>query len=524
MNIRLALAISALCGFLALSYEILWFRIYGFLTGGAPGGFGVVLGVYLLGIAFGSLAVRRFCDDKAANGDPARLLLPAWLVLLATIGGWLLLPFVADVVRIHLYKWTLPGVAVVAGLMGAVLPLVAHFGVAADDRAGERLSWLYLANIVGSTLGSLVTGFVLMQHLTTAQIALVLAEGGLAVTALLVFSAKQPRSSLWQWSAWLVVLAAGVAWANPKAYDFLYEKLLYKEEWVRGEHFAHVLENRSGVITVSESGKVYGSGMYDGVFNTGLVVDKNMIIRAYSVSAMREKLPEVLMVGLSSGSWAQVIANNPGLGHLTVVEINAGYPELASRFPEVASVLHNPKITLEYDDGRRWLTAHPERKFDAIIQNTTWNWRGHITNLLSSEYQQLIKQHLNPGGFFFYNTTDSLIAFKTGCTTFAHGFRFLNFMAVSDSPLSLNKELWRQRLTNYQIDGKLVFDPNDRHQQQRLNDVVNIADQFPDGSIPGTIEACPSLLARSAAEPLSTDDNMATEWRRPWYLQPVGGD
>jgi len=116
MNMRLALLVSALCGFLALSYEILWFRIYGFATGGAPGSFGVVLGVYLLGIAFGSLGVRRFCDDKAAHGDPARLLIPAWLVLSATLGGWLLLPFVADLVRIHMYTGSLPGVAIVAGL------------------------------------------------------------------------------------------------------------------------------------------------------------------------------------------------------------------------------------------------------------------------------------------------------------------------------------------------------------------------------------------------------------------------
>jgi spermidine synthase len=523
MNMRLALLVSALCGFLALSYEILWFRIYGFATGGAPGSFGVVLGVYLLGIAFGSLGVRRFCDDKAAHGDPGRLLIPAWLVLFATLGGWLLLPFVADLVRIHMYTGSLPGVAIVAGLMGAVLPLVAHFGVPPDDRAGEHLSWLYLANIAGSTLGSLTTGFVMMQYLSTAHIALLLALGGLAVTTLLVFSARQPRRDLGKWLIWLAVLAAGIVWANPKVYNFLYEKLLFKQDWVRNEAFAETLENRSGVINVSQAGKIYGSGMYDGVFNTSLAEDKNMIVRAYAIAAMREKLPEVLMVGLSSGSWAQVIANNPAVGHLTVVEINAGYPEVVSHFPDVASILKNPKVTLIYDDGRRWMAAHPERKFDAIIQNTTWHWRGHITNLLSTEYQALVKSRLTSDGLFFYNTTDSIFAFKTGCSNFKNGFRFLNFLAVSDGPLTLNKEMWRQRLTAYQIDGKPVFDLGNPKQALRMESVLKMADALP-GDAHAQVEACPSLLARSTEWPVITDDNMVTEWRRPWFVQPVSGD
>lgn len=523
MNLRLALLISALAGFLALSYEILWFRVYGFLTGGSPGGFGVVLGFYLLGIAFGSLFVRRVCDDRALNGDPQRLVLPAWLVLAATLGGWLLLPAVADLVRIHNYRWSLPGVALVAGLMGAVLPLIAHFGVPADERAGERLSWIYLANIAGSTLGSLTTGFVLMQYLSTPQIAQLLALAGLALTTLLVLSAKQSRMQLAKWLPALAILAMVLHRGTPSLYDFLYEKLMFKEHWKPGDRFAQTLENRSGIIHVSQNGAIYGSGMYDGVFNTDLIDDRNMVVRAYALAGMREKYPEVLMIGLSSGSWAQVIASNPGVGKLTVIEINPGYPEVDSHFPGVASVLKNPKVEVIVDDGRRWLTAHPDRKFDLVVQNTTWHWRGHITNLLSGEYLELVKQHLTPDGVFFWNTTWSLPAQKTGCTHFKHGFRLINFIAASDAPLVLDRELWRKRLTEYRIDGQPVFDLTQPKHQQRLEDVLRYAEYVRDP--PGLdAETCAHLLARTQGEPLVTDDNMVTEWDRPWNAQPVGGD
>ena len=37
------------------------------------------------------------------------------------------------------------------------------------------------------------------------------------------------------------------------------------------------------------------------------------------------------MIGLSSGSWAQVIANDPDVASLTVVEINPGYLSLIAQ-------------------------------------------------------------------------------------------------------------------------------------------------------------------------------------------------
>jgi spermidine synthase len=158
-------------------------------------------------------------------------------------------------------------------------------------------------------------------------------------------------------------------------------------------------------------------------------------VRAYALSLFHPAPRDILMIGLSSGSWAQVIANNPNVASLTVVEINPGYLSLIAQEPEVASLLHNPKVTIVTDDGRRWLRANSGRRFDVIVSNTTWYYRANVTNLLSSEFLDLIKQHLNPGGIFFYNTTDSARVQRTACLAFADGARFLNHMVVSDMPI-----------------------------------------------------------------------------------------
>ena len=53
------------------------------------------------------------------------------------------------------------------------------------------------------------------------------------------------------------------------------------------------------------------------------------------------------MIGLSSGSWATVLARHPGLERLTVIEINPGYLQLLPHYPEVAGLLKHPKVQVE---------------------------------------------------------------------------------------------------------------------------------------------------------------------------------
>ena len=50
-SMSVAVLVSAAAGFVALSYEIVWYRVFSFYTWSAAATFGVLLGVYLLGIA-----------------------------------------------------------------------------------------------------------------------------------------------------------------------------------------------------------------------------------------------------------------------------------------------------------------------------------------------------------------------------------------------------------------------------------------------------------------------------------------
>ena len=161
---------------------------------------------------------------------------------------------------------------------------------------------------------------------------------------------------------------------------------------------------------------------------------------------------------------------------LDIVEINPGYLKLISQHATVRSLLHHSNVRIYVDDGRRWLRSHPEARYDAIVTNTSFYWRDHSSDLLSTDYLKVIRQHLNPGGVYFYNTTSSEDVVATGLRVFPYGLRVVNFLAVSDSPIAFDKERWMSILRQYRIDDQKVFDSDRPESKATLVRYMALAD------------------------------------------------
>lgn len=521
MNFVVALIVAGAAGFIGLSYEILWYRVVSYASWGAPGAFGLLLAAYLMGIAGGSRAAGAFCKDRTEAGDTSQLRALAVFTFVANVVAWLVVPAFGWSAKRWDWPPALAAVAVAAALLGAILPLVAHFGIKPDDKAGANLSYIYLSNIIGSSAGSLITGFVFFDRWSIQQIGAIIACLGMALVAALVVLSKMVPAGRVAALASVAVASLVLVKATPTVYDRIWERLSYRHKFDEEKtRFLDIVETKSGVITVTQDGVVYGGGAYDGKVNTSIMYDRNAIFRAHSVAALHPSPKNILMIGLATGAWAQVVANLPPVEKLTVVEINPGYLTLISKYDEVKSLLTNPKVDIVIDDGRRWLNRHPQTKFDAVVMNTTWNWRGHSTNLLSVEFLDLVRAHLAPGGLFYYNSTSSDDVKKTAATVFPHALRVYNFMAVSDSPFTFDKERWRTTLTTMKIDGRPILEQNE-HGRAVLDDLLAFADTVNAPPIGEGLEKRDSVLARAdaAGGQVITDDNMATEWRWVYRAQ-----
>ena len=503
--------LAAAAGFISLSYEIFFFRTMSFASGSSATSFALTLSAFLIGIASGSRQAGQNCATLTPDGAKREAVVA---LMKASLLGLLFLPLLDHV------AWLGGGtvgvmmllVYLVARYWGSMLPYLAEFGIAADSQAGMHTALLYLANILGSAAGSIVTGFVLMDYLGLVGIGVALVVASLACVVLLDGALRLPRSQQVLRASVAMGLALLAIVAMPRWSANVIEALQWKGS-PEAKSLTRIVENRSGIITVTADGAVFGNGMYDGRFNTDLKHDTNGIVRPYALSLFHLAPRDVLMIGLSSGSWAQIIANNPDVVSLTIVEINPGYLTLIAKEPQVASLLANPKVAIVTDDGRRWLRSNPRRRFDAIVSNTTWHFRANVTNLLSAEFLNLIKSRLNPGGIFFYNTTNSARVQRTGCLAFADGARFLNHMVVSETPIRWDFERWRRVLEAYRIDGQPVFDASRGEDRAELNRLRSWEASLAARNKSRPIETCSDVLSRTAGQRVVTDDNMGSEWR-----------
>ena len=497
-----ALLLALLAGAVSLSQEIIWVRAISFMTASRPEGFGFTLGSFLIGIAIGALIGKRVCASGAdgALASGVMLVISAVLFLVA-----LPLAAFAAVRGTQLPAFIL--VALTAAATGGVFPIVCEMARGAGA-AGRAVSRVYLANIIGATGGSLFTGFVLLDLMPIEGAAATIAvSGALAAAYAFAVSRSAPliRSGgvVAACGACLFALVAGGAlFAN-----FL-ENLQYEKEYPRSQPFKAVLQNRHGIITIDDATKpgdadiVYGGGVYDGKYSVD-PLSPNGIHRCYMIAALHPEPRRVLEVGLSSGSWAAALLRHEALESMEVVEINPGYLEALAPYPENAVVLDDPRVTIHIDDGRRWLGLLDEsEKFDFILMNTTFHWRSHASNLLSTEFLELCKSHLAPGGVVYYNTTGSDDVVRTAAEVFEHVTMVGNFVAGSDRPFDIKGEARREQLLRFKDqDGEPSFLRTEAFRRE-LDELVAL--ELPELGPP----------MRASDHRVITDDNMASEYER----------
>jgi spermidine synthase len=107
----------------------------------------------------------------------------------------------------------------------------------------------------------------------------------------------------------------------------------------------------------------------------------------------------ILVVGCGAGVTAGTFVVHPEVEHITICEIEPRIPPASAKYfaKENHNVIRDRRTRIVYDDARHFVLTTPE-KFDIITSDPIHPWVKGIAPLYSTEYFQLVKQHLNPGG------------------------------------------------------------------------------------------------------------------------------
>ncbi len=117
--------------------------------------------------------------------------------------------------------------------------------------------------------------------------------------------------------------------------------------------------------------------------------------------AVHPCVKDVLIIGGGDGGVAKELLQYGCVEHIDVVETDEMFVEVSRQFfPEVASALEDPRVSIHYDDGLRFL-RNKKGRYDLIINDSTDPF-GHTEGLFTKEFYGSCYNALKDDGIMVY--------------------------------------------------------------------------------------------------------------------------
>ena len=469
------LAIYAFSGFIALSYEIVWFRLLGVMAKSTAFTFGTLLTLYLAGIGLGAVAgstlaarlrnpARAFFAMQAGAGVSAAVLLALFVGVsgdIRSVAGYFgayeplniresLEAFRSGTMPgnfIRLYV-VLPMLLVIPPtfLMGCSFPILQRV-VQHDERSlGRRVGGLLLANITGSIVGTVITGWWLLDRVGAAGTLKLLA----VASAVFVWFALRHRGRAPATAAVLGMFAIAIVMPD--------SRLLWSRLHGTVPDRVVFAEDNSGLSVITATSAdfrgrkvVFVNGVGQSALPYG---DIHTALGALPV-LVHPNPRDVAIIGLGSGDTVYAAAGRPDTTRVICIEIIGSQlvtlRALAERdpYPGLRGLLSDPRLEHVSGDGRAYLLRSTQ-KFDVIEADALRPTSAYSGNLYSDAYFTLVKSRLKPGGVAATWAPTRRIH-DTFISVFPYVVSLPGIMLGSNEPLAVDRAGMEARLADPRV-------------------------------------------------------------------------
>ncbi len=539
---------TAVCGLSALALEALWTRGLSIALGTTTYSFTIMLASFLTGICLGSLL----------NSQPSIKWLPAptrfcFILLLAGLSSFIVSQAIPSVPQIsvqlhHTFGGRLSGfnpltsflvcyliLLIPATLFGMAFPTAAEARAELRRGLGRSVGDCLALNTLGAIVGALLAGFALVPLLGLQRsmlgISVLLGGYGILIASRILRERIDCGWLAWGFcvSAWIAVISllfratpwdlqlmgafrnnAVAAFADSSGVVDVKRSLLFSD-------LVYYREGRSTTVSVTQSSRQRA------ILINGKSVASDST-RDISLEKMMGQIPcllhpdpkSALVVGLGAGVTLGSVTIQPGMEHAQLVEIEPAVLGAAETFSYINNnVLHSPNLTVNIQDGRNFLRAANDT-FDVITADPIHPWAAGSTYLYTTEYYEIAKARLNPGGIMcqwvpLYELSEENL--KSIYLTFLEVFDYCqlwqtnldSILVGSDDPLVVNIDRIAERIQHPRIAADLSH--------AAVTDVLSFLTLFVTGE-DGLRLFCQDGI-------LNTDDNLYLEFSSPLS---VGGN
>lgn len=451
-------------GFLAMGYEILWYRLIGVLVKDSPYAFSTILSVYLLGVALGSLTVNRRLARHPETNRKNLFFLIQFLIgfyIISSLTAFYFLtkntgfsqivqlsfknylhpdpillnylprhlpPFSIIYSYLDIFFWPFLFLFIPTFLMGAGFPLASSLAVTRENEEGKTVGMVYLFNIAGNVSGSILTGFVVLPLLGSEQSFLAMALISICGLWFVDYKRKSKPANLSKLLVIVVTMVLSIIFFPQKGevYRVIHPPVDSGTTQIINEGMDAV------VVSYHQNGPTtdYINGQEHGRFGA---VWYNAWVTEAAIYA--PSLKNVLVIGFGSGTFPAILENIDDVEKMTVVELCPTLILNQKNIPFYRDMLADHRMNLVIEDGRRFLLQSHE-KYDMILMDPIRTTTSHANNLHSRQFFELTRDHLAPGGVLLIGgLNEERVVSKTIASVYENIRVYDLFTVASDAPL-----------------------------------------------------------------------------------------
>ena len=445
---KMILLAFALSGFCALAYEVLWTRIIIYIISISVYAFTIMLTTFLFGLAFGGYIGGKLSDRF--DGLKLFSIFEVLIGLSALVTIYLLSNFVEIndklaliVGKVGWKKWNIirfmeTGMIIFIPtlLMGAVFPVVGKIWTKNIKKVGKSIGEVYSFNTVGSVLGSIAAGFVILPLFGTPKGIMFIAFVNILIGLVVLYFIKNVKLLVKVLLTALLVLVIIIQTLHIKKEQFLSIFNAYE----KGSELVYFKEGISGTTTVHKYPEYFYQGDLLAVDGTNVAGTEFML---RTIQKLQGHLPiflhgnakKAMQIGFGSGETSHSVLLHD-IERLDMVEISRDILDAAEKyFPDLnRSVLNDKRLNPIIMDGKNYAILTRE-KYDVIMNDATYPTTGECAALFTKEHFLALRKKLNENGVVSTWVPLDLAPFdfKMILKTFQDVFPFSYYWYVSNS-------------------------------------------------------------------------------------------
>ncbi|TDB59840.1 MFS transporter [Arundinibacter roseus] len=489
-------------GFIALSLEMIWFRTLHIMLKGNSFTFPVLLSIYLVGIAIGSIIGLMYLK-KIKNPTHLFFRLQG-LIVLSTLLSYIVLFFVIKNSELiesfndYLYRYekgrgfrmnfltfflTSFFVAIPTILMGVSFVSLQEASNKSIVSFGKKLGTLLFFNIGFSSISVIITTFFLFQYLGTSQSLFFL-----SILLIILFIYKIlyiDTSYIHKTESSLLIVTTLICMAI-----FPDNQSMWKV--FQGSHDKEilVLEDKSSVSTIklnfldSKTDVIFLNGLGQSYFP--FKQDLGHVQLGYLPVLIHPDPKKIAIIGFGSGGTLYAASQSEKTDHIDCFEISTNQYDLVSTYgkmiddKDINRLFNDDRIKLNIKDGRKAL-LNSDEKYDIIEADALRADSPYSGNIYSVEYFELLKSKLSPGGFAVsWAATERVTNTFAKVFPYAYTNGFMLIGSTSKIEIDLNSPV-KEEFKALPIDWKksvLDFKKVEYHSDQEVNNDLFPRDEF----------------------------------------------